>query len=270
MVGAWQYQHHFLVRQGVIWDGAGLRPVEDMRPPPHPATLDRHHPPVHPQPKPQMFSGRRRRGTKIRTRRRGPGGEGRFRTVFVQGQPPSPFLFFLQASPPPDGGTRVGPEAPTGGTWAPRVRYEGVAHPRQPHRPLQEQVRAGCEDRAAGPPPRNITGEDDPCLFSRRAGPVQWSKRQLCARGVGRSISAGSNIWRCTPPLGSRRPRHAAALPRQASQFQPRSEVYTALVSCRACHPVSVPRGALDPWESSDSPCGDTPSQSRFSSVVKA
>ena len=80
---------------------------------------------------------------------------------------------------PPGGGARVGTGAPTGSTQARRGAgrvwksgaFEGVAHPRKPHRPLRVQVRAGREDRATQPPPHDITGGNDPVppgIFDQR------------------------------------------------------------------------------------------------------
>ena len=178
-----------------------------------------------------------------------------------------------RACPPPQvAGHGWGPRPPRGAPGhhavqagcISRVRCEGVAHPRKPHRSLRVQVRAGREDRATRPPPRDGTGENDPCS-SGRAG-HQAPDVQVRGRWIDpvwwQPLKVHSDPWESpdSPCGGSPSPSH----------FKPRSEVYTTLGSHRACHAALLPRGALDPWESSDLPCGDTPSRSWFSSVVRA
>ena len=177
-------------------------------------------------------------------------GKVRFGSWCIAFPPPSPAPSRHQPGlAPQDGGTRVGSEAPTGSTWARvagcrrRVRYEGVAHPRQPDRPLQEQVRAGCEDRATRPP---CNGRRRPVFL--KATRFTLVVKALVVHVRGRWIDSSwlphLEVWRCTPTLGSRRTRHAAALPHQASQFKPPSEVYTTLGSRRARHAASLPHRA--------------------------
>ena len=161
-----------------------------------------------------------------------------------RGAPPSPPNYPRQplgVSPPQAARHKWGPRPPPGAPGhhavqagcASRVRCEGVAHPRKPHRPLRVQVRAGREDRATRPPPRDDTGGNNPCS-SGRAG-YQAPEVQVRGRwndpSWWQSLKVHPDPWESpdSPSGGSPTPSHFG--------------------------------GAHGPWESSGSPCGVTPSR---------
>ena len=73
-----------------------------------------------------------------------------------------------------------------------RVHYGVSAHPLQPLSPLRDQIGLVCEDRAAQPPPHDVTGEGQPLFLAFFLS----------------TLSSCSHHQRCTSTLRSPRTRH--------------------------------------------------------------
>ena len=162
--------------------------------------------------------------------------------------------------PPRAAGRGWGPRPPPGAPGhhtvqagcASRVRCEGVAHPRKPHRPLRVQVRAGREDRATRPPPRDDTGGNDPCS-SGRAG-YQAPEVQVRGRWIDpswwQSLKVHPNPWESpdSPCGGSPTPSHFGGVLSLGviglAMRRHSLEVHSTLGSRLTCHAATLPHKA--------------------------